>query len=210
MRPSDKPDEPAGEPLLFDLPLTGPQEDLAEPAPDLKRPRRGTRGAAAPAPSAPPLAARPMPVPAPPPEPRENPRSASEFASRGSRFAAGLADLVVHSAIGVAALLGIRWLGVRPEVSDTPALAVFLLSFSFLYTVLPLAFWGYTLGMAWSGTMARNRNGESLSFDQTARRWLGGLLTVLTLGLPLLVSGSRRSLTDLISGSVTYPVEEDA
>jgi len=209
MRRPDKPDEPADEPLLFDLPLTGAQD---EPPQERKRPFRGTRGSAAPAPSAPPeppLAARPGPTPVPgPPQPRETPRPASEYASRGSRFAAGLADLVVHAAIAVAALLGIRWLGIQPEIADWPALAVFLLSFSFLYLVLPLAFWGYTLGMAWAGITARNRSGEPLTFDQTARRWLGGLLTALLLGLPLLVAFGGRSLTDWISGSATYPLEE--
>ena len=89
-------------------------------------------------------------------------------------------------------------------LADWPALALFLLSFSFLYTVVPLAFWGHTLGMAWAGLTARNRDGEPLTFDQTARRWLGGLLTLAILGLPLLVTGDRRSLTDLLSGSATY------
>jgi len=207
MRRPEKPAEPAGEPLLFDLPLSGPGELPADPPLERKRPPRGTRGAAAPPlPAAPEPPARPIPAPALPSF--DEPRPANEFAGRKSRFAAGLADLVVHAAIAVAALLGIRWLGVRPEVSDWPALAVFLLSFSFLYTVLPLAFWGYTLGMAWRGIAARNRNGEPLTFDQTARRWLGGLLTALLLGLPLLVMLRGRALTDVLSGSATYPIEE--
>jgi uncharacterized RDD family membrane protein YckC len=208
MRRTEKPDEPADEPLLFDLPLTGAEEDAAkaaEAAPEGQRPLRGSRRAAA----APPAArSGPMPVPPPPQPPEPLLRPANELASRGSRFAAGLADLVAHAAVGVMALLGVRWLGVRPELADWPALAVFLLTFSFLYTVLPLAFWGHTLGMAWSGIISRNRDGEPLTFDQTARRWLGGLLTVLALGLPLLVTGARRSLTDLLSGSATYPEEE--
>ncbi len=152
-----------------------------------------------------PLASRKGPTPVPDPAPRDAAAPATGFAGPGRRLAAGLADLVVHAAFGVAALLGARWMGVRPALSDWPALAVFLLSFSFLYTVLPLAFWGHTLGMAWAGLGARNREGEPLTFDQTARRWLGGLLTTLALGIPLLISGSRRSLTDVISGSATYP-----
>jgi uncharacterized RDD family membrane protein YckC len=203
MRRPEKPVEPADEPLLFDLPLSGREEAAADPEP--RRPARASRGPAAPAPPDLPL---PRPIPVPVPERLEKPAPASEFAGRGSRFAAGLADLVVHAAVAVAALLGTRWLGVRPAFSELPALAVFLLSFSFLYTVLPLAFWGYTLGMAWAGIAARNRNGEPLTFDQTARRWLGGLLTAVTLGLSLLVRIGGRSLTDWISGSATYPVEE--
>jgi len=103
----------------------------------------------------------------------------------------------------VVLLVGSRLLGVRAAVADWPALAVFLAAFSFLYTVVPLAFWGHTLGMAFAGLSAHNRDGEPLTFDQTARRWLGGLLTLATLGLPLLVTGSRRSISDLVSGSVT-------
>jgi uncharacterized RDD family membrane protein YckC len=145
----------------------------------------------------------------PPPEPdlvdEDEPVLASEYASRGSRLAAGAADLLVHAAAGVLALAGTLWLGIRPGLADLPALAVFLLSFSFLYTVLPLAFWGHTLGMAWRGITSRSRDGEPLTFDQTARRWLGGILTVAALGLPLLVTGDRRSLTDGLSGSATYP-----
>jgi uncharacterized RDD family membrane protein YckC len=193
MRRPDRP-KPPEEPLLFDLPLGGPDHDPEpEPAP---LPRR--------------KAERPArPVPVPDPEPEEDDLAASspagEFAGRAKRLAAGLADAMLHAAILVAALVGTRWMGVKLDLArDWPPLAVFLLSFSFLYTVLPLAFWGQSLGMAWSGITSRNRDGEPLTFDQTARRWLGGLLTAVTLGLPVLVS-SRRSLSDLLSGSATYP-----
>jgi uncharacterized RDD family membrane protein YckC len=105
----------------------------------------------------------------------------------------------------MAALVGLRLMAVRPALSDWPAALLFLLAFSFLYMVVPLAFWGHTLGMTWTGITSRNRDGEPLTFDQTARRWLGGVLTTATLGLPLLVTGSRRSLTDHLSGSASYP-----
>jgi uncharacterized RDD family membrane protein YckC len=210
MRRPDKPKQ--DEPLLFDLPLAGPGEtgpdegDFAEPP--LQEPRRRT-----PAPPAPPAKvprAAPRPVPVPPPDREDElyePLPASEYAGRGSRAAAGAADLLVHAAVAVLALAGVRWLGIQPALSHAPALAVFLLSFSFLYAVLPLAFWGHTLGMAWSAITSRNRDGEPLTFDQAARRWIGGILTVATLGLPLLVTGDRRSLTDGLSGSATYPEE---
>jgi uncharacterized RDD family membrane protein YckC len=205
----DKPN--ADEPLLFDLPLAGPGEEApAGPSPEeRKRPARTARAAVA---DEPPPASRRGPVPVPRPEledgPDDEPLPASEYAGRGRRLAAGAADLLVHAAVGVLALAGTRGLGVRPTVADWPALAVFLLSFSFLYTLLPLAFWGHTLGMAWSGITSRNRDGEPLTFDQTARRWLGGILTVAALGLPLLATGDRRrALTDVLSGSATYPEE---
>ena len=204
------PNQPADEPLLFDLPLTGPEEAAAE-SPERPAPRRQT---APPRETPePPPARRRGPVPVPAPEPDDEPVAEVEVedgrAGRARRFAAGAADGLVHAAIGVATLAGLRWMGVKPDLAAAPALAVFLLAFSFLYTVLPLAFWGQTPGMAWAGIASRNRDGDPLAFDQTARRWLGGLLTLVLLGLPLLITGPRRSLTDLISGSATYVVDDD-
>jgi uncharacterized RDD family membrane protein YckC len=193
MRRPDRP-KPPDEPLLFDLPLGDPDPEPAPPSPPRRKAERPARRG---------------PVPVPDPEPEEVAAArqpAGELAGRSKRLAAGLADLMLHAAILVAALVGTRWMGVKldPLRDYLPPLAVFLLSFSFLYTVLPLAFWGQSLGMAWSGITSRNRDGEPLTFDQTARRWLGGLVTTALLGLPALVS-SRRSLSDLLSGSVTYP-----
>ena len=143
------------------------------------------------------------------PEPRQPTEApAAEVAadgrvSIGRRVAAGAADLLVHLAVAVLALAGCRYLGVFPVLRDWPAGAVFLLSFSFLYTVVPLAFWGHTLGMTWAGLTTESAAGEPLSFDQTARRWLGALLTLVTLGLPLLLALGGRSLADRLSGSRT-------
>lgn len=192
----DRP-KPPDEPLLFDLPLGSPEDDPEpEPAP---RPAPVPRRKAE-------RPARPVPVPNPEPEDDADAlEPAGEFAGRAKRLAAGLADMMLHATILVAALVGTRWMGVKLDLArDWPPLAVFLLSFSFLYTVLPLAFWGQSLGMAWSGITSRNRDGEPLTFDQTARRWLGGLVTAALLGLPALISG-RRSLSDLVSSSATYP-----
>jgi uncharacterized RDD family membrane protein YckC len=196
-----RPEQP-DEPLLFDLPLDAPE-----------RPER----------SRPPVAERKRPIPQPPPSRPEPVRPAEEESAdedlepleaeetegggrngAGSRIAAGAADLLVHAAVLVVVLVGTRMMGVRPSLDDWPALGAFLLAFSFLYIVVPLAFWGHTLGMAWAGLVARNRDGEPLTFDQTARRWLGGLLTLGFLGLPLLLTGTSRSLTDRLSGSATY------
>lgn len=192
--------EPTDEPLLFDLPLE----------PERERPAERKR------------APRPAPVrPArPEPEPdlgaildetdpgvralsRELEEAEPDRAGIGSRIAAGAADLLVHGAVIVGVLLGCRYMGVRPVLSDWPAFALFLLSFSFLYTVVPLAFWGHTPGMAWRGLDARSRDGEPLAFDQTARRWLGAIVTSVLLGLPLVLALGGRSLSDLLSGSET-------
>lgn len=198
------------EPSLFDLPLDGPvperpdepeierDEDeplLYEPEPRFSPPEPGSVPPSSPAGPSAPHAARP---PAPRP-------SARQPAPLSARLLAGLADLAVHLALAVALLFGSRLLGAEAGLGDWPALVLFLLVFSFLYTVLPLAFWGQTPGMAWAGLVARGTGGESLTFGQTGRRWLAGLLTVALLGLPaFLAAGGGRSLTDRLSGSETY------
>ncbi len=207
--PSGAPRSPRGagraasEPGLSALaPGSGALQAGASPAaPPLRRPRERARPAEQPE-----LASAPL-WQAPPTasEPSEAPAAivADRRVSVGRRVASGAADLLVHLAVAVVALAGCRYLGVFPEVRDWPAFAVFLLSFSFLYTVVPLAFWGHTLGMTWAGLTTESAAGEPLSFDQTARRWLGALLTLVVLGLPLLLAVGGRSLADRLSGSRT-------
>lgn len=197
-----RPDTP-DEPLLFDLPLDISAERSRPVAPERKRP-------AAQSPPARPVIAAPEPddflddVEEEDGDETAAAKIPSSGTGAGSRIAAGAADLLVHAAMAVLVLVGTRMLGVHPVLADWPALGIFLLAFSFLYMVVPLAFWGHTLGMAWAGLVARNQDGEPLTFDQTARRWLGGLLTLGLAGLPLLLTGTRRSLTDRLSGSATY------
>jgi len=184
----EKPDEP----LLFDLPLA--ERERRRPVPEK-------------APAAQPALVFDEPEEAD--EPLEAPAEEEETDGggrngAGARIAAGAADLLVHAAVLVVLLVGVHMMGVRPARTDWPALGVFLLAFSFLYMVVPLAFWGHTLGMAWVGLSARNQDGEPLTFDQTARRWLGGLLTLGFAGLPILLTGKGRSLTDRLSGSATF------
>jgi len=124
------------------------------------------------------------------------------------RWLAGLADLAVHLALAITLLFGARLLGVRAGLNDWVPIGFFLLVFSFFYSVLPLAFWGQTPGMAWAGVAARARFGESLTFPQTALRWVGSLLTVALLGLPILLAvGGRRSFSDRLSDSDTVLLE---
>ncbi len=171
------------------------QGSAARPAAALPVPAGRSASAAAPA-----TAMTAMTAGAPAPGEEES----AARAGIGRRLASGAADLLVHAAVGVLALAGCRYLGVTPGVRDWPALAVFLLSFSFLYTVVPLAFWGHTLGMTWAGLSSQSREGEPLSFDQTTRRWLGMLLTLAALGLPLLLALTGRSLVDRMSDSSTF------
>jgi uncharacterized RDD family membrane protein YckC len=184
------------EPLLFDLPLEPERGRSASPAPERKRAPRSAAPASPPPPE--PAFDEPDEEPAAPAVSRRSGR-----AGIGSRLSAAGADLLVHAAMAKGVLVGCRLMGVRPVLSDWPAVALFLMSFSFLYTVVPLAFWGHTPGMAWVGLDARSRDGEPLAFDQTARRWIGGILTLLLLGLPLLLAFGGRSLSDLLSGSET-------
>jgi len=165
-RSSRTPDGDDQSPGLFDLPLeperstdrsdrsVGPSAEPVLPLTPAKPPKDRS-----------PAAPRPVPRPAPPPAARAE-DTGSEPAAGGesvvglkSRFMAGGADLLVHAAVAVAAIAGSRLLGAPPSPSDWPPVALFLLTFYFLYTVLPLAFWGQTLGMAWAGLHARSRDG---------------------------------------------------
>jgi len=195
-------EEPQDEPLLFDLPLEPERgRSAAAPSAPISERKRAPRAA--------PREAVPEPDLAFDEPDEEHPVRAARKAGKtgragiGSRISAAGADLVVHAAVAVGVLVGCRLMGVHPILSDWPAVALFLMSFSFLYTVVPLAFWGHTPGMAWVGLDARSRDGEPLAFDQTARRWIGGILTFLLLGLPLLLAFGGRSLSDLLSGSET-------
>ncbi|MCB1033834.1 MAG: RDD family protein, partial [Acidobacteria bacterium] len=122
----------------------------------------------------------------------------------GGRFLGGLADLAVNGGVLVLVFLGQSLLRVAPTAAQAPAYAVFLLAFSFLYYVVPMAFWGQTPGMASLGLVVRTPEGENLTFPQTSLRWLAAVVTCLLLGLPLLVALTGRSLGDRWSRSRTY------
>jgi len=114
-------------------------------------------------------------------------------------------DLVVVGAAGAVAALGARSLGAPIGVAELGPLALFLFAWSFVYFVVPLAFWGATPGMSWAGLVARTSATEPLSFGQAAMRWLGTWLTWASLGLGGLLALSGRSLADRVSGSSTHP-----
>lgn len=120
------------------------------------------------------------------------------------RWLGGLADLTLHLATLGAMVLAVQLMGVPVTLADLPAFALLGLVFSLLYTVVPLAFWGQTPGMAWVGHLARGYGGEPLSFGQTFLRWLGALITVALVGLPVLLAFSGRSLCDRLSDSRTH------
>ncbi|MEO7794816.1 MAG: RDD family protein [Thermoanaerobaculia bacterium] len=221
------------EPFLFDLPLSGPPP-AAPPGSESPRgdgqsrrsARRNARpeslplfgeaelAVARPDPTSPEAVYAPVPSRGPVPVPRalerEEPAhepatsSAASTAALPRRLRAACGDLSILLAAGAVAAVGATLLGARISAASLPALLVFLLSFSFLYCVVSLAFWGQTPGMAWSGLIARSEETEPLSFEQTALRWLGHWLTWALLGLPGLLALTGRSLADRLSGSSTY------
>ncbi len=132
------------------------------------------------------------------------PETEPEPGSMAKRIFAGLADLMLHCAVALILLAGAALLGVRPDLTKLLPLGLFLLVFSFLYGTVALAFWGATPGMAWRRLSTHGSDGEALSFPQATRRWLGGLLTLILVGLPLLpLLWGARALSDRLSGSVT-------
>jgi uncharacterized RDD family membrane protein YckC len=199
---------PPESPLLFDLPLTE-----AEPA--------GARPRPAETPAEPPTAPPPAvqaglefdePYSSWEDEVLPSERAEAEVvappergARLGERFRAGAADLGLHLAVGLGALVGADLLGARPDLGDFPAVGLFLLAFSLFYTTVPLAFWGATPGMAWAGLVCRAPGEQTLSFGQTVRHWLGSLLTLGLLGLPTLLGfGGRPALSDRLAGTRTF------
>jgi uncharacterized RDD family membrane protein YckC len=121
----------------------------------------------------------------------------------GPRLAAGIIDGVVHLALVGVLIGGSAMLGVSLALHHWPAVAFVTLLFSFLYHVVPLAFWGHTPGMAVAGLRSRTLDDRPLSMPQATRRWLALLLTVATAGLGVLLAVGGRSLADRLSESQT-------
>ena len=121
------------------------------------------------------------------------------------RWLAGLLDLGIQLLVLSAAVAAVRWMSVPVTVDDWIPFAGLALIFSFLYWFIPLAFWGQTPGMAWVGHSAMSQSTEPLTFGQSVLRWIGALLTLAFLGLPLLLvlGHDGRSLTDRLSDSKT-------
>ena len=212
--------QPAEEGLLFDLPLDRPPETqapaqapaptaeeigqtplpLADLEPEPAAPATAAAADSPPRPDAPEDAAPGRPSAA-------KPAAKPAVATLRRRAAAGLADLAVCVAVGVVLSVALLAQGLRLAAADWPAGALFLLTFSFLYSVLPLAFWGRTPGMALAGLRTTSRDGRPLSFRQAILNWLGSVLTMALAGLPLLLALGGDSLSDRISGAVTRRLE---
>lgn len=129
-------------------------------------------------------------------------------ASWGRRLQAGLADLAIHLLMLAVAATAAYRLGVRLTWDYWPPFAGLALIFSFLYWMVPVAFWGQTPGMAWVGQAARGLDDQPLTFYQVFLRWIGALLTTALAGLPLLLAlGAGGSLSDRLSASKTVVLQ---
>lgn len=125
------------------------------------------------------------------------------IASPVDRLLAGLADIGVHLVMVAACAVACVVVGVPVTASDWPPFVGLALVLSFLYWIIPLAFWGQTPGMAWIGNVARSDDDEPLSFGQAVLRWVGALISLILLGFPLLMAFGGRSLSDRLSDSKT-------
>lgn len=125
-------------------------------------------------------------------------------ASPGPLLAAGFFDFLALLAVLTIALVGAVTMGVGLNAALLAPLLLFAAIFSFLYYVLPLAFWGRTPGMSWAQLVARDDGNQPLTFGQTALRWVGAVVTAALLGVPLLLALSGRSLADRLSGTRSY------
>lgn len=118
------------------------------------------------------------------------------------RLLAGLFDLAVTTAAWTILLLAALFMGAGLRASDWPGYLLALASFSFVYTVYSLVFWGRTPGMRRARLAAQCDNGAPITVGRAVLRWLGGAVTALLLGLPsLLLLRGGRSFTDYVSDS---------
>jgi hypothetical protein len=115
---------------------------------------------------------------------------AAPLPARGAAFAADAALVLLLAAIALLAATAGRGQSLR--LQGLAWTAVFALYLSFFSTVVPLILFGKTVGMALTGLTARGRKGSPLTAAESARRWLGTILTLVSLGIPLLVTRRDR------------------
>jgi hypothetical protein len=115
---------------------------------------------------------------------------AAPLPARGAAFAADAALVLLLAAVALLAATAGRGQALR--LQGLAWTAVFALYLSFFSTVVPLLLFGKTVGMALTGLTARGTRGVPLTAAESARRWLGTVLTLAGLGFPLLVTRRDR------------------
>lgn len=116
-----------------------------------------------------------------------SPVAASGLASLPDRALGTAADVATSILVVVVTLLAafaVR--GRTPRISGLGWAALFALCVSFVAIVVPLVLFGRTVGMALAGLIARDEEGgRHLTPSQAARRWIGTLVTLAGVGIPL-------------------------
>jgi hypothetical protein len=114
---------------------------------------------------------------------------AAPLSARAAAFAADAALVMLLAAAALLAATAGRGQALRLQgLLGTAAFAFYL---SFFSTVVPLILFGKTVGMALTGLTARGVRGSPLTAAESSRRWLGTVLTVAGLGIPLAVTRLR-------------------
>jgi RDD family protein len=128
----------------------------------------------------------PFDLGAPAPEP-SHPVSAPSglLPDRALGTAADVATSILVVVVALLAAFAAR--GRTPRITGLGWAALFALTVSFFVVVVPLVFFGRTVGMALAGLVARDDGaGRPLTPSQAARRWVGTVATVAGVGLPVL------------------------
>ena len=113
--------------------------------------------------------------------------SARRAAPASARVVATASDVAVVVLIVSASLLVAASRGRWPSLAGGVWAAVFALYLSFFTIVAPLVFFGRTVGMALSGLAAAPSAGlRGLAIREASLRWVGTVLTGLTLGIAVL------------------------
>jgi hypothetical protein len=140
-----------------------------------------------------------LPAPAAPASP------ASGLALLPDRAIGTAADAAVSILLVLAGLLAAYAArGRTPQFAGLAWASAFALYVSFFVVVVPLVFFGRTVGMALAGLAARDDGtGRRLTATEAARRWAGTLATVAAIGLPLFFTArdsEAPTLADRLSG----------
>jgi len=120
---------------------------------------------------------------------------------RGMAATADLAAVMLGVSLPIVVASGLagRW----PTPRGLAWAALFAVAFSFGTTVAALFLFGRTPGMTLAGlALQPDTHGRRPTFGQAASRWLGTALCAVSLGLPVLLSGSGQRATpaDRMSG----------
>lgn len=130
------------------------------------------------------------------------PSGVASLPDRALGTAADVATSVLVVLVALLAAFAVR--GRTPRISGLGWAALFALCVSFVAIVVPLVLFGRTVGMALAGLIARDDgSGRYLTPSEAARRWVGTLLSVAGIGVPLLWTLSNAAAptpADRLSG----------